>query len=450
MSQIVSVANALAAIDLLPATSRPRVDQAVKLIALKRIYMSEVFVVGVGMTPLGRHLDKSVKDLTRLAVDTALQDAGCDRTGVESIFFSASTHGFFQGQNFVPGEIALRSMGFEQVPMFNVENACASGSSALHLACQSIRAGDCDIALAVGAEKMYIEDKAKMFAVFDSGWDVEAVEESTRQLLALGEGVDVPPGTMSEAPYSVFMDVYAAFCRFHMKTFGTTQRQIAAVCSKNHGHSVHNPNAQFRDAFTIEEVLAAPPISYPLTLPMCAPISDGAAAVIVCSGEALKQQGFDRERAVEVLGSVVQTGSNRAAEDFENHLTAVAARKLYERTGVGPGDVDVVEVHDATAMGEIIQAENLQLVPWGEGGPAAERGDFTVGGRVPINPSGGLESRGHPISATGLAQIHELVTQLRHEAGPRQVDGARIALQENGGGLYGIEEAVAVLTLLAA
>jgi acetyl-CoA acetyltransferase len=340
-------------------------------------------------------------------------------------------------------------MGFEGIPMYNLENACASGSSAFNLAAQALRAGDQDIVLAVGAEKMFIEDKARMFGVFDSGWDIETLQQNKENLLALGEGVEVPEGTTSPKPYSVFMDVYAAFCRQHMRNFGTTQRQIAAVCAKNHQHSVHNPNAQFQDAYTIEQVLAAPPITYPLTLPMCAPISDGSAAVILCTEAGLKKLGGDSNRAIRVLASIVQTGSGRDPADYKNHITAIAARKMYEKAGVGPQEVDVVEVHDATAMGEIIQAENLQLVPFGEAGPAAERGDFTVGGRVPINPSGGLESRGHPISATGLAQIHELVTQLRGEAGARQVDGAKVAVQENGGGLYGYEEAVAVLNMFA-
>lgn len=409
--------------------------------------MESIFVIGIGITPLGRHWDQSIKELSQTAVNAALSDAGCGTNDIGSLFFSSSTTGFLQGQTFVPGQIAMRNMGFEKIPMYNIENACASGSSAFNLAIQSIRAGSCDIALAVGAEKMNIEDKKRMFAVFDAGWDVEAVEKTKEKLLAMGEGVEVPPGTTSPKPYSVFMDVYAAFCRFHMKTFGTTQRQIAAVSAKNHAHSVHNPNAQFRDSYTIDEVLAAPPITYPLTLPMCAPISDGSAAVIVCNQAGLERVSADRNRAVEVLASVVQTGSDRSPDDYDNHLTAIAARRLYEEAGVGPSEVDVVEVHDATAMGEIIQAENLQLVPYGEAGPAAERGEFTVGGRVPINPSGGLESRGHPISATGLAQIHELVTQLRGEAGARQVEGARIALQENGGGLHGVEEAVAVLNL---
>ncbi len=411
--------------------------------------MTEVYVCGVGMTPFGRFPDKSVKQLTAEAVTAALTDAGCEQVDIEAAYFTAITNGYLQGQYFVPGQIALRSMGFEGIPMFNLENACASGSSAFNLATQAVRAGEQDIVLAVGAEKMYIEDRERMFSVFDAGWDIETVERNRDNLLAMGHGVEVPEGTTSAKPYSVFMDVYAAFCRAHMRTFGTTQRQIAAVCAKNHKHSVHNTNAQFRNPYTVEEVMAAPPITYPLTLPMCAPISDGGAAVVVCNEVGLKRISANASRAVKVLASVVQTGTSREPEDYENHITAVAARKLYERAGVGPQDVDVVELHDATAMGEIIQAENLQLVSFGEAGPAAEQGEFTLGGRVPINPSGGLESKGHPIGATGLGQIHELVTQLRGEAGQRQVDGARVALQENGGGLYGFEEAVAVLNLFA-
>lgn len=411
--------------------------------------MTTIYVCGVGMTPFGRYPEKSVKQLTSEAVGSALKDANCEIKDVQAAFFSASTTGYLQGQTFVPGQIALRDMGFEGIPMYNVENACASGSSAFNLAAQALRAGDQDIVLAVGAEKMFIEDKARMFGVFDSGWDIETLEQNREKLLALGHGVEIPEGTTSSKPYSVFMDVYAAFCRQHMRNFGTTQRQIAAVCAKNHQHSVHNENAQFRNAYTIEQVLAAPPITYPLTLPMCAPISDGSAAAILCNEAGLKRLEGERKRAIRVLASIVQTGSARDAGDYANHITALAAKRLYEKAGVGPGEVDVVEVHDATAMGEVIQAENLQLVPFGEAGPAAERGDFTIGGRVPINPSGGLESRGHPISATGLAQIYELVTQLRGEAGARQVEGARVAVQENGGGLYGYEEAVAVLNMFS-
>jgi acetyl-CoA acetyltransferase len=295
---------------------------------------------------------------------------------------------------------------------------------------------------------MFSDDRERMFSAFNSGWDITTADAIRQRLVKLGEGVEVPPGTTSPRPYSVFMDVYAAFARFHMRRFGTTQRQIAAVAAKNHEHSVENPLSQYRKAFTIDEVLTAPPITYPITLPMCAPISDGAAAAVLCTESALKRLGVDRSRAIRVLASVMQTGSDRLPEEVDKHCTHLAAKRAYELAGIGPADVSVAEVHDATAVGEIIQIENLGFCAFGDGGPTSERGDTRIGGRIPVNPSGGLESKGHPIGATGLGQIAELVTQLRGEAGRRQVPGARIALAENGGGLHGVEEAVACITVL--
>lgn len=411
--------------------------------------MNDIYVVGVGMTPFGRLLERTVYDLVGEAVSLALKDASCSTADIGSAFYGTVTNGLLQGQTSIPGAIAMRHCGIEGIPVFNVENACATGSSAFNLATLALRAGSCDIALAVGAEKMNVTDKAKMFSVFDGGWDVSTVEANKATLLALGDGIVPPPGSVSDKPYSVFMDVYAALTRNHMKRYGTTQRQIAAVAAKNHQHSVHNPLAQFQQAFSIEQVLAAPPITYPFTLPMCSPISDGAAAVVLCNAAGLKRLNGAGGRAVRVLASVIQTGSTRSADEPQKIVAHLAAKKAYEQAGVAPGDVNVAEVHDATAMGEILNAESLMLVPFGEGGPAAERGDFTIGGRIPINPSGGLESKGHPIGATGLGQIHELVMQLRGEAGKRQVENARIAIQENGGGLFGIEEAVVAVNILA-
>lgn len=410
--------------------------------------MEEIYVVGVGMTPFGRMLDKDIKTLTKEAVSAALADAGIEATALETAYFANASQGHMEKQHMVRGQVALRSMGIEQIPVVNVENACASGSSALNLAANFLKAGEGDIALAVGAEKMFSKDRELMFSVFDGAWDVSQKDEIGKGLMKLGEGIDPPPGTTSDKPYSVFMDVYAAFSRHHMATFGTTQRQIAAVAAKNHQHSVDNPLSQYRTPYSIDEVLNAPPITYPLTLPMCSPVSDGAAAVVLATASGLKRHGIDRSRAIRLLASVIQTGSDRDPSDFVNHCTARAARRAYEIAGVGPADISVAEVHDATAMGEIIQIENLGLCAFGEGGPVSERGETTIGGRVPVNPSGGLESKGHPVGATGLAQVYELVGQLRHEAGPRQVEGARLAIAENGGGLHGIEEAVACVTIL--
>jgi acetyl-CoA acetyltransferase len=411
--------------------------------------LEDVYVVGIGMTPFGRFPDKTVKTMTREVLDETLADAHLERKDVQAAYFANTTQGHMEGQEFIRGPIALRSAGIEGIPVVTVENACASGATAFNLAVQFVKAGEGDVALALGVEKMYSADKAKMFSLFDSGWDIHDIEAQKLQLLALGEGLIPPPNTTSPKPYSVFMDIYAAYCRFHMLRFGLTQRQIAAVAAKNHSHSVENPRAQFRTTFSIDEVLAAPPITYPLTLPMCSPISDGAAAAIVCSESALGRLGIDRKRAIRVRASVLRSGTKRSPDAVGQHLTAIAARQAYEKAGLGPNDVSVAEVHDATAMGEIVQAENLGFCAPGEGGMIAERGDTTIGGRIPINPSGGLESKGHPIGATGLGQLFELTSQLRGEAGKRQVAGARVAIAENGGGLIGIEEAVASIVILS-
>ncbi len=410
--------------------------------------MEQVYVVGVGMTAFGRQLDKSIKGMAHEAVQGALADAGLKQQAVEAAFFANCTQGHMERQHMIRGEVVMRSMGVGGIPVVNVENACASASTAFNLAVNFLKAGEGDVALALGAEKMFSTDRDLMLAAFDSAWDVEEQAAIRDRLLKLGEGVAVPPGTTSAKPYSAFMDVYAAFSRLHMKRFGTTQRQLAAVAAKNHTHSVHNPLSQFRDAYSVDQILAAPPITYPLTLPMCSPISDGAAAALLVTESGLRRLGLDKSRAIKVLASVIQTGSDREPEEVEKHCTALGAKRAYEKAGVGPQDISVAEVHDATAMGEIIQIENLGFCAFGEGGPISERGETTLGGRIPVNPSGGLESKGHPVGATGLAQVFELVAQLRGEAGARQVEDARLALAENGGGLHGIEEAVASIIIL--
>lgn len=411
--------------------------------------MSTVYIAGIAMTVFGRHPERSVADLAREALAGALADARCSASDIDAAIYSGITNGPLQGQLSIPGQVVFSKIGVEGVPMFNVENACASGSTAVHLATQLLRAGTCDVVLALGAEKMNVADKAKTLSLFESGWDVSSVEENFKTLAKLGDGVVPPPGSESDKPYSRFMAIYAAMCRYHMKTYGTTQRQIAAVSAKNHQHSVHNPHSQFRKPFTIDEVLAAPPITYPITLPMCAPVTDGAAAAILCTQDGLERLGADPARCIRVAASTVRSFMHRPVDRPEKSIGRLAAMEAYEQAGLGPDDMDVAEVHDASAMGEIIQAENLGLAPWGEGGPCAERGEFTLGGRIPINTSGGLESKGHPLGATGIGQLYELVTQLRGEAGERQVPNARHAIQENGGGLQGIEEAALAVHILS-
>jgi acetyl-CoA acetyltransferase len=400
------------------------------------------------MTVFGRHFDRSLEDLAGEALQGALKDAGCKVSDIGTAYYAGITNGPLQGQLAIPGQVVMSKIGIEQIPIFNIDNGCAAGSSAVHLAIQSLKAGATDVALALGCEKMNVADKTKGIAIMEGGWDVARADENYKTLMKMGEGVDLPPGTESEKPFSKFMSIYAAMCRFHMKTFGTTQRQIAAVSTKNHEHSTRNPYSQFRKSFTIDEILAAPPITYPLTLPMCAPTTDGSAAVILCTEEGLKRIGADKSRAIKVAASVLRSFSNRRYDQSELHLAHLAANQAYEIAGLGPKDMHVAEVHDAAAMGEIIQAENLGFVTFGQGGPAAERGEFNLGGRIPINVSGGLESKGHPIGATGIGQLYELVTQLRGEAGDRQVQGARHAIQENGGGMIGVEEGAAAVHIL--
>lgn len=410
--------------------------------------MDDVYIVGVGMTPFGRFLNRTLTDLTEEAIGLALNDASLSHAEIEAITFANATQGAMEGQFGIRGQVALSRLPFDGVPIINVENACASASTALQIAITQVQAGEVDIAVAIGAEKMCHADSTLSMAAFQGSWDRANSGNTIGRLDAMSAAMPTPEAEASrESSRTVFMDVYAAFAKYHMGRFGTTQRQIAAVAAKNHVHSVDNPLSQYRKPFTIDEVLASRLIAWPFTLPMCSPISDGAAAAIVCSASALKRMK-DAGRAVKIRACCLMNGGRREHTEIEKHISRRAALKAYETASVSPEDIDVVECHDATAFGEIQQSENLGFFDFGEGGPGAERGDTALGGRIPFNPSGGLESKGHPIGATGLGQIHELVTQLRGEAGPRQVEGAKLALQENGGGLIGIEEAAVVVSIL--
>jgi acetyl-CoA acyltransferase len=406
--------------------------------------MRDALIIGVGMTPFGRHLDKSHSDLTRAAVTQALTDAGAKASDIGMAIYANVIQGYFAGEMSIPGEYALRPLGIQGVRAMHIEAACASSTIALHVAVDYTRAGLADVVLVTGVEKLYSEDRAKRFAVFQQPRDAE----EARAYLTRTQGMlaPVPPGFDGPSP-NLMMDAYAAQARLHMATFGTTARQIAAVAAKNHGHAQHNPLSQYRNALTVDEVLAAPLVAWPLTVPMCAPISDGATAAVVCARDVLDR--FPEARAVHVLAAESQTGSDRAPYDYAAHVTRLVSARAYAAAGVGPDDVDVAEVHDASSSGEIVQTEALGLCAPGQGGPDAEKGDTALGGRIPVNVSGGLVSKGHPLGATGLGQIYELVTQLRGQAGARQVLGARIALAENSGGFYGVEDGLSAVTILS-
>lgn len=412
--------------------------------------MQNVYVVGTGMTRFGRHLERSIPYLTEAALDRALDDARLQKRAIEAAWFSNAMWGHFDGQHCIRGQIALRNAGIEGLPIYNEENACAGGATAFHAAWMGVASGLYDCVLAIGAEKIYHEDKAKSFQAFWSGTDVANIGTQMKEMLAVLDGIDLQvPGADAGGAgenRSAFMDIYAIGARLHMAKYGTTQHQLAVIASKNHFHSTMNPYAQFQKKMSVAEILAARPVSWPLTVPMCAPVGDGAAAAILCSEDYLKR--MPEARPVKVRASVLGSGTSRSYTEEAVDIAARLSQKAYAMAGVGPKDIDLAEVHDATAFGELHQSEALGFCSLGEGGPFAESGATRLGGKIPINPSGGLESRGHPIGASGLGQIHELVVQLRHEAGDRQVGNCRLALAENGGGNLGYEEAAMAIHIL--
>ncbi|MCC5981935.1 MAG: thiolase family protein [Oceanicaulis sp.] len=405
--------------------------------------MSAIFITGTGMTRLGKHIDRSVKDLVREAVTAALDDAGLTPDRIEAAFFANTRQPMLEGQNAVRGEIALAPLGIEGIAIVNVENACASGSSAVALAASMIRAGEAETVLVVGAEKMVFPDRTdQVMAAFRGGTDIEAIEDTAARMEALGR--PLAPKDAPSAPRSFFMDIYAGIARAHMEAFGTTREQIAAAAAKNHTHAVHNPKAQYRTPFTVDEVLADKPVVWPLTRAMCAPVSDGAAAILLQAESAVR----DRKRAVRLAGQGWTTATSRDIADWDAHLGKRAADRAWEASGLGPEDMDTAEVHDATSFAEILQIENLGLCPRGQGGPFTASGATRLGGSMPVNVTGGLVAKGHPVGATGIIQLAEMCAHLRGEAGPMQVEGASAGVCENGGGFLGVEEAVTLVTVL--
>ncbi|WNC73986.1 thiolase family protein [Thalassotalea psychrophila] len=404
------------------------------------------YIAGVGMTKFGKHLDRSLKSLASEAIYIALEDAGISKEELNAAYCGNVGAGVLQGQTCVPGQVILRDMGIGKIPVINIENACASSATAFQQACSMVTMGAYDIVLAFGVEKLFHKDKLKTFGVFSGGIDVEKNDELLAEvgekLKALGMPVDEGAGTNR----SVFIDIYVSWALDHMQKYGTTREQLAAVSAKNSYHGSMNPYAQYRDVITVDDVLNSREVVYPLTLPMCSPIGDGASATIIVSEKKAKELGMSR--MVKVEASELSSGYDYA-EDTGLECPKVGAEKIYNTTGISPSDLDVVELHDASAISEIMYYEYLGLCPQGEGGKLIEEGHTKLGGRIPVNTSGGLMRKGHPIGATGTSQITELVWQLRGEAGERQVKGAKLALAENGGGFIGTDVAALALTVLS-
>ena len=376
----------------------------------------KVFVVGVGMTKFEKpgELEWDYPDMAREAGTKALADAGIDYHQVEQAYV-----GYVYGES-TSGQRAVYELGLTGIPVVNVNNNCSTGSTALYLAAQAIRGGLAECTLALGFDKM---QKGSLGSTFD-----DREQPMMRHLLALAE---LQEFAMPPAPY-----MFGAAGKEHMQRYGTTAEQFAKIGVKNHKHSVNNPYAQFQKEYSLEEVLAAKPIYGPLTKLQCSPTSDGSGAVILASEDFVDRHGL-ADRAVEMVGQAMVTDLQSTFTDptainlVGADMSRTAALKVYEQAGIGPADIDVIELHDCFSTNELLTYEALGLCAPGEGGRLVDDDATTYGGTWVVNPSGGLISKGHPLGATGLAQCSELTWQLRGTADARQVDGARIALQHN-------------------
>lgn len=394
--------------------------------------MREVMIGGTGMTRFGKYPDASIRSLVGEALREALADARVGADDVETVFFGNAAAGLLTGQEMITGQVALRDSGLLGKPIINIENACASASSAAHLAWLSVASGQADVALAIGAEKMTHADKNVPFRALVAALDLEEVRAET--------GSDDPLTAASAPGRSGFMDIYAGKARKYMAQTGATVEDFARVAAKSHGFGALNPKAQFQGGMTFEEIMAGRTIVDPLKLAMCSPIGDGAAALVFCTAEFARARGLD---AVRVATITLVSGLPGGAS-----CNARAAVKAYAAAGVGPEDIDVVELHDAASPAELIYVEELGLCAPGEGLRLLRDGELGPGGRIPVNTSGGLVAKGHPVGATGCAQIVEIADQLRGRCGARQVEGARVGMAQNGGGWIDDDTAATTLTIL--
>lgn len=404
------------------------------------------YVIGVGMTKFGKHLDRTLKSLGAEAVKDALDDAGLGGSDIEAAWMGNAAAPIITGQACIAGQIVLRELGIGKIPVVNVENACATASTAFQQACSMVTLGAYDVVLAAGFEKLYSEDKSKIAAVFEGAIDVDARQElvAYMQKTATEAGMEIDTAEVGNKR-SLFMDIYAAMTRNHMRKFGSTKEHFAMISAKNSRHGSLNPRAQYREVLTVEEVLAAPLIAEPLTLPMCSPIGDGAAAAVIVSEKKVRELGI--ENPVKVLSSSIMSGWDY--EEGDPNIAEAIAVQAYQEAGLGPEDISCVELHDASSPAELMYYEYLGLCDKGGAVQLIEDGETSLGGRIPVNTSGGLVRKGHPIGATGLAQIFELTEQLRGRAGERQVEGAKVGLAENGGGFIGEDAAAITMTILS-
>jgi acetyl-CoA acyltransferase len=384
--------------------------------------MRDVVIIGVGMTRFGRFFDKSTQDLGREAIWSAIEDANISPKQIQVAYVANALSQQLNELKGIVGQHVLTSAGIDRIPVTNLENACSSASSALRLAVLEVASGNYEIALAAGVEKMYTGDTAKAAASMASG-----------------------------TPYAkygfTFVAEYALNLRKWMRKYPAMKvEHFAEVVVKNSRNGSLNPYAQFRKPLSIEDVLNSRMIANPLTLYMCSGIGDGSAAAIVCPREIAHK--YTSKPLIEVAACELVSGSFTYPDEPHEPCSSRAAKQAYEKAGIGPEDVNVAEVHDAMAPAELKLYEELGFCKEGEAARMIDEGTTMITGRIPVNPSGGLAAKGHPVGATGLAQIAEIVWQLRGEAGERQVSNPKVGLTQNQGGLVAGDNAACVVTIL--
>ncbi len=386
--------------------------------------MRKVVVIGIGMHAFGRFLDKSLSDLGRVAIWNAIEDCRISLKNIQVAYVGNSLGGLVTGQEGIRGQVILRDAGLGGIPVINVENACASGTTAFRGAWLEVASGAYDIALAVGVEKLYLPKTADSIRILAADSDIRLRDMGFQ-----------------------FTAHYAMNLRKYMKQYGWTKEHFAKVVEKNSYNASLNPYAQYRTPLTVEQVLKSRLVAEPLHLYMCSSMGDGAAAAILCSEEAARK--FTRKPPIEVAACALRSGMfKRPADSTRLNIVTLASQFAYEQAGLGPRDVDVAEVHDAMAPAELYHYEELGFCREGEGSRMIEEGRTKITGDIPVNPSGGLAGKGHPVGATGLAQVAEIVWQLRGEAGERQVNKPKVGLIQNSGGYVENDSAAATIVIL--
>ncbi len=391
--------------------------------------MREVVIIGVGAHATGQFTEKPLKDIAYPAIWNALNDARVKPADLQVAYVGNSLGGLLTGQEGVRGQVLLQHSGVSGIPIINVENACASAATALRGAWLEVASGAADVALALGAEKMFVGDSARTIGALSAVSEIDLSQM----------------GMQFTTSYAIHPKINL---KARMKEYGWTIEDFAKPAVKNSANGALNPLAQHRRALTIEQVVQSRVVVDPLTLYMCSSISDGAAAAVVCSLDVAKK--FTSKPPIRIAACTLRSGVYRLPNDNRLDTAATTAQAAYEEAGIGPDDLEAIELHDAMAPAELMLYERLGLCGPGEGPSLIDDGVTTLKGQVPVNPSGGLCSRGHPVGATGLLQIAELVWQMRGEAGERQIEKRpKVTMAQNQGGLLlGQDSAVYCCTIL--